>query len=113
MELPQTREDLVADQSALRSRVARVRPKWKPLATAVLTGVFPPEREKRPHDAVLAPGLDPANRPARGQAVEDRLDLVASRVPGRAEPLARVRVPNLAQLSFRRGSRRVDHVRPH
>ena len=52
---------------------------------AVRLGLLAPDAEERPDDAVLAPDLDALRRPARGEPVEDRLDLVGERVPGRAQ----------------------------
>ena len=54
--------------------------------------------EQRPHDAVLAAGLDPLGVPARHEAVEDRLDLVARGMPGRAQRLGALGVADAPQL---------------
>ena len=70
----------------------------RPALAAVRLGLLAPERQQRTDDAVLAAGLDPARRPARGKPVENGLDLVGGRVPGRAKtPPGGQRVPQLAK----------------
>ena len=54
MEPPEEREDLVADEPALRVGVRRVDAVREPVLLAVAHGVLAPELEERPHDAVLA-----------------------------------------------------------
>src|SRR5205823_5801573 len=63
-------------------------------------GLLAPERQQRPHDAVLALGPDPRRPPARDEAVEDRLDLVARRVAGGARALGPERVADLPQAGL-------------
>ena len=67
--------------------VRRVDPEGEPALAAERLGLLAPERQQRPDDAVLAPRLDPLRVPARDEPVEDRLDLVARRVAGGAEPV--------------------------
>src|SRR5262249_45499121 len=55
----QAREDLLADEPALRVPVARVDAELEPLRAAVGLGLLAPDREQRPDDAVLAVRLDP------------------------------------------------------
>ena len=85
MELPEQRQDLVADQAALRVRVGRVDAELEPLAAAVRLGLVPPDGQQRMDDAVLPPRLDPGGGAARGEPVDDRLDLVRGGVAGRAQ----------------------------
>src|SRR5581483_3974272 len=87
------RQQLVPDESALRVAVRRVAPEGEAPLAAVGLRLLAPHREQRPDDAVLAPRLDPGRGTARGEPVEDRLDLV-----GRAQAARGERVPKLAQL---------------
>ena len=79
------RQDLAADQPARRAGVRRVDPERDAALAAERLGLLAPERQQRPDDAVLAARLDPLRVAARDEPVEDRLDLVARGVPGRAE----------------------------
>jgi hypothetical protein len=59
METPQQRQDLVADQAALRAGIARVDPECQPLGRAVGLRLGAPDGEERVDDAVGAARLDP------------------------------------------------------
>src|SRR5207248_2148123 len=74
MEPAEERQDLVADQAALRVPVRGVFAEREILGAAVGVGVFAPHAEERTDDAVLTPPLDPARAGARDDAVEDGLD---------------------------------------
>ena len=80
VELPQERQDPLADQAALRAGVRRVRSEREADGAAVALRLLTADREQRAHDAVGALRLDPGGRPARDEAVEDGLDLVRARV---------------------------------
>jgi hypothetical protein len=105
VEPAEQRQDLVADQPALRLRVGRVGAERKPDVFAVRLRLVAPDAEQRADDAVLAPGLDPAGLPARHQPVENGLDLVGCRVAGGAQPAGRERVAEVTQLGLGRGRR--------
>src|SRR5260370_1897901 len=83
MQQAQQRQDLVADEPALRVRVARVDAEGEPLGGAVLLRLGAPHGEQRMDDAVLAARVDPGRAAAGGEPVEDRLDLVGG---GMASP---------------------------
>src|SRR4030081_355095 len=110
MQFTQTREDLVADESALRIAVRLVEPELEPFGTAVLLRLFAPDREQRTHDAVLSSQLDPFRYAARDQLVEDRLDLVRGGVAGRTQPVGRERVPDPAPVVFGQGAAAVHDL---
>src|SRR5215471_1975634 len=103
MEPPQKRQDLVADQAAPSIGIGRVDAEPEPVVTAVLLRLLAPERQQRPHDAVLAPHLDPSCVAAGDEPVENGLDLVGSRVARRAEPMPCGQpVPQLTQRRLSR-----------
>src|SRR3954468_18524495 len=85
MQRAQAREDLGADQAALRVGVRRVAAKPEPVRAAVLLRLLAPELEQRAHDAVLAHRLYSLRGGAGDEPVEHRLDLVRGRVPGGAQ----------------------------
>ena len=58
-----------------------------PALAAECLGLLAPERQQRADDTVLAARLDPLRAAARDEPVEDRLDLVARGVPGRAQAI--------------------------
>src|SRR5581483_1832153 len=105
MKAPEKRQDLVADQPASRVRIRRVAAELEARGAAVPLGLLPPGREQRPDDAILAPRLDRLRRAARDKPIKDGLDLVGGGVAGRAEAVARVRVPDVTELGLR-------HARP-
>ena len=74
----------------------------RPSARSTPVGLLAPERQQRADDAVLAARLDPGRVPARDEPVEDGLDLVGGGVAGRAQPVRRERVAQLAQLGLAR-----------
>src|SRR5205823_4353094 len=98
MDALEQRNDLVPDQAAERVAIAGVFPPLEPTRPAEGFGLLAPDAEQRPNDAVLAADLDPLRVAARGEAVDDRLDLVGERVTGRAEPVCVERVAHVAQL---------------
>src|SRR5581483_11287945 len=53
---------------------------------------------------VLAAHLDPAGRASGGEPVEDRLDLVGERVPGRAKAVGVEGVADVAELGLARAA---------
>src|SRR5206468_3503674 len=65
MQPAQERQDLVADQAALRARVRAVPAEVEPLGEAVRLGVLAPAAEQRPDDAVRAAPVDLPGRSAR------------------------------------------------
>ena len=87
MDLPEGRDDLAADEPAHGVLVRRVEAVGQALRLAVSLGLGPPDGQERADDAVLAPDADPGRRPARRQAVEDRLDLVGGRVARRPQAI--------------------------
>ena len=89
MDPVEERQDLVPDQPPGRVRVGRIDPELDPALAAERLRLLAPERKQRPDHAVLAPGLDPLRVPARHEAVEDRLDLVARRMPRGAQAVWR------------------------
>jgi hypothetical protein len=97
MEAAQERQDLVADQAALRVGVGRVDPEVEPGRAAVRLRLLPPERQKRVDDPVVGAGDDAGRRAARDEPVEDRLDLVRGGVTGRPQAVASDGTPLLAQ----------------
>ena len=110
VELLEKRQDPLADQPALRRRRCDASTRQeRPSRAAVRLGLLAPERQQRPHDAVLAPRADPAGRAARDDPVEHRLDLIRGRVPGGAQArLCGQGVSKLAQLRLGVGRRRLD-----
>ena len=83
------RQDLVADQTAGRAGVRRVDPVLDAALAAERLGLLAPERQQRPDDAVLAPGLDPRRvaarrRAGRGSSRPGRSRCGPSRGAGRA-----------------------------
>src|SRR5262249_31099854 len=70
MDLPEQREDLLADQAADGVGVARVLAMADSDGVAVRDRLSMPERQERADDAVLAAGLDACRPAARNQAVE-------------------------------------------
>src|SRR4051812_35163264 len=110
MQLAQARQDLLADQPALRVAVRVVGTEVDPLCTAVRLGLLAPHGEEGTPDAVLPPRLDPLRRAARDEPVEDRLDLVRSRVPRRPQPVGRERVAEPAPVVLRRPAGGVHHL---
>ena len=111
MQLAQTRQDLLPDQTALRIAIGLVGPELQPFGTAVLLRLLAPDGEQRAHDAVLAARLDPLRHAARDEPVEDGLDLVGGGVPGGAETVGRERVPDLAPVVLGAPAAAVDHLR--
>ncbi len=93
VELPEERQDLVADEPALRGLVGRVDAVLELVLLAVANGVIAPHVEERTDDAILAAQLDPPRAARRDEAVEDRLDLIRRGVPGcpQAAPFGRAR----------------------
>src|SRR5207253_4170441 len=108
---PEQRQDLVADQAALRLRVRGVDAEVELLGPAVGLRLLPPEREQWADDAVLAAHLDPRRTAARDEPVEDRLDLVRGGVPRRAQPVGRDGVAQIAQLLLGRSASHLHHFR--
>ena len=100
MEAAEEREDLVADQAALRAGVRAVFAERQAFGAAVRLGLRAPEHQEWPDDAVLSPGLDALRRAARGEAVEDGLDLVGGGVAGRAEAVPGEGVAQVAERLF-------------
>src|SRR5690349_19020193 len=96
VDLPQERQDALANQSARRVAVAAVGAVVEPICPAVRLGLVTPERQQWAHDAVLTLRLDPRRPAARYEPVEDGLHLVGSRVPGSTEPVGRKAVTDLA-----------------
>ena len=86
VQLAQQREDLAADQAALRVLVRGVDAERQAVLAAVGLGLLAPDREQRTDDAVLALRLDPLRVPGGDEPVEHGLDLVGGGVPRRAEP---------------------------
>src|SRR5436305_5044377 len=114
MDLPEQRQDLLADEAAHGVGVARVLAMADPDGLAVRDRFVVPERQKRADDAILAPGLDAGRATARHQAVEDRLDLVRSGMPGSAEALGGDRIALLPVLDDSDAlPPRRRHRRPH
>jgi hypothetical protein len=116
MQLPEEREDLVPDQAALRVGVRRVRPERETALAAVANGVLAPELEQRAHDAVAPRDLDRLRAGRRHEPIENGLDLVRSRVPGRPQAATRrqpvARVPQRRLGRSRDGRPAVDHLGP-
>ena len=106
----QERQDLVADQAALRARVRAVAAEVEALGEAVRLGVLAPAVEQRPDDAVRAAPVDLARRAARDDPVEDGLDLVGGGVARGAEPVGRERVADLAPLVLGASAAAVDDL---
>ena len=82
------------------------RPELEPLVAAVGLGLLTPDTEQRPDDAVVAAHADARRAAARGQPVDDRLDLVGggvARRPQRAPAGARSATP---EARLRRGPHR-------
>src|SRR5579859_4647283 len=100
MEPPEQRQDLLADQAALRAGVRSVAAVVEADLTAVRLRLLAPERKQRMDDAVVAPRSDSRRRSARNEPVEDRLDLIGRRMAGRTQPVAADRAPLLAQRSL-------------
>src|SRR5690242_14720737 len=71
IEMLQQRKDLRPDQATLRVRVRAVAAVGEPVLVAVGLGLFAPDVEQRPHDAVLALRLDPPGPSAGDESVED------------------------------------------
>ena len=93
--------------------VRGVGPEREPVRPAVGLGLGTPKRQQRPDDAVLALRLDPGRAAARGQPVEDRLDLIGRGVAGRAQPIRRDAVAEVAQLRLRAAAPVADdNLRP-
>src|SRR5262249_7792828 len=96
------RHDLLADQAAHRLGIRVVDPELEPSLAAVGLRLLAPHAEERAHDPVLAGHLDAGCGPARGEPVEDRLDLVGERVAGRAAAAGVEGVAALPQLGLAR-----------
>src|SRR6266568_3968462 len=111
MELAKPRQDLVTDQAALRVAVRAVDSEVEILGAAIGFRLLAPDGEHGPDDSVLAFRLDPARRSARDQPVEDGLDLVGGGVAGRAQPVGRERVADLAELVLRPPTPSVHNLR--
>src|SRR5579864_9357665 len=101
MEPAQQRQDLVADQAALRVRVRGVDAELEPNIAAVRLRFLTPQRKERVDDAVLAPRGDPGRRTAGDEPVEDRLHLIRSGVAGCPQPIGSDGTPLLAERGFR------------
>ena len=84
----------------------------RPAASQYVACLLGPEVEQRPDDAVLALRLDPAGPAARDEPIEDGLDLVGGRVPGRAQAIGRERVADAPQLVLGARGRGVDDLGP-
>src|SRR5712691_341086 len=100
MELAEERQDLLADQAALRLAIARIDAEREPFRFAIRNRLLTPHGQERVHDAVVAPWRHAGRAPARGEPVEDRLDLIGGGVPGRAQAIACDGVTLVAQLSL-------------
>src|SRR4051812_16491910 len=98
MEAAERRQDLPADQTPQGFVVRRVDAEVEALGAAVGLRVVTPHRQERPDDAVLALRPNSGGRPARGEPVEDGLDLVGGGVPGGAKPISRERVAKVPEL---------------
>src|SRR6266566_2731297 len=101
MDTMENRQKLAADEPSNGVRIRRVGAEGKSVRAAISLGLLAPKREQRADDAVLALRLDPRRATARGQTVEDGLDLVGSGVAGGAQPVAGGRVAEVAQLGVR------------
>src|ERR671924_186343 len=108
VELPEERDDLLADEAALGVRVGRVDPERHPDGPAVRLGLLAPDGQQRTHDAVLAPGLDTTGLAARDEPVEDGLDLVGRGVAGRPQTVGGEGVAQVAEIGLGRCGWRVD-----
>src|SRR6188474_1193267 len=98
MEAAERGQDLPADQAPQGFVVRRVDAEVEALGPAVGLRLVAPHHQERPDDAVLARRADSGGRPARGEPVEDGLDLVGGGVPGGAKPVSRERVAKVPEL---------------
>src|SRR5882757_9680211 len=98
MELAEERQDLLADQSALRLAIARINAKCEPCRFAVRDRLLTSHGQERMDDAVVAPWRHSGRAPARDEPVEDRLDLIRRGVPSRAQSVACDGIALRAQL---------------
>ena len=106
------RQDLVADQPALRVRVGRVLAVRQPVLVAVGARLLAPDAEQRPHDAVLALRLDPLRR-ARTRRARAARTRPGRRRCGRSRAAGRSRRSSAARAARPRSAsarRRVDHL---
>src|SRR5215203_5840103 len=98
------RDDLVPDQAADGVAIGRVDAERDPALAAERLRLLAPEAEQRADDAVLPASLDPGGRPARGEPVEDRLDLVARGMAGRTEAVGGEGVARVSQIGLGRAA---------
>src|SRR5918996_2621702 len=94
-------QDVVADDAPRRGWIRGIDPERQALRAAVALGLLAPQGQERTDDAVLAPDANAGRRPARGEPVEDRLDLVGGRVASCAQSVGGEAVTKLAQLGLR------------
>src|SRR2546423_6260574 len=111
MELAQARQNLVADQPALRLGVRHIGPELEPSGSTIRLSLLAPHLEQRPHDAVLPAGLDPLRSTAGDEPVQDRLDLIRRGVPRRAQAVSAERIAQLAPLVLGGAAPPVDDLR--
>src|SRR3954451_12606365 len=97
----QPREDLVADEAALRVGVRRVFAELEAVRAAVLLGPVAPDLDQRAHPPVLATWLDRLRVAAGDEPIEHRLELVGRGVPRRAQPVGREGGREIGQFLLR------------